>query len=359
MNMSTSCIVIAQKTNSKAILALSSLIHALFELDSYAVARLVTKDDKEPEIRLLTPSIASDFECLLDVQLPFTEDVRQYKFPPLDRVITVSGKKITEHRNLPSDSLQQAMSEYVDEMDLSGVEKDNEGNPTEYMQITDTFSPILHRLDQAVRWRAVHTDAPIPPPAEILIRYTKAPDLLLENSKQQLERLSSVANIKKVPPKTQARKRARNEVKPLSGLDVGALLASKKKGVRISKENAIPEFRQAIDNSESSESIKTAAKQLGTIIVSQIKGSFADQAYQAALEKLGAFRQEMIEVDEPDEYNTFIKDLKIKLLDETLNGDRREMWWLIKKQNLGLISKSTSGISSVSDGEASDFFISR
>ena len=127
MAMSVSCVIIAQKTNSKAILALSSLIHALFELESYAVARLVPKVDKEPIITLLAPSIVVDYECLLDVQLPFAEDVRSYKFPPLDKVVTVSGKIIKEHRNLPNDALCEAMNDYVDRMDLSTFEKDEEG----------------------------------------------------------------------------------------------------------------------------------------------------------------------------------------------------------------------------------------
>ena len=128
MCMSVSSIVIAQKTNSKAIMALSSLIHALFELESYAIARLVSKTDKAPVILLLAPSIEVDYECLLDVQIPFTEDVRAYKFPPLDRVVTVSGKVIKEHRNLPTDALASTMSTYVDRMDLSAFGRDEEGS---------------------------------------------------------------------------------------------------------------------------------------------------------------------------------------------------------------------------------------
>lgn len=127
MNMSTSCIIIPQKANDKAGMALSSFIHALFELDSYAIARLVTKDDKPPLIVLLAPSIEVDYECLIDVQLPFAEDVRPYRFPPLDRIVTVSGKTVTEHRNLPNAQLQQAMSDYVDQMDLSTFGRDDEG----------------------------------------------------------------------------------------------------------------------------------------------------------------------------------------------------------------------------------------
>lgn len=127
MSMTVSCVIIAQKTNQKAIMALSSLIHALHELESYAVARLVPKSDREPVLLLLAPSIEANYECLLDVQLPFTEDVRSYKFPPLDRVITVSGKLVREHRHLPNDALKNAMSDYVDRMDLSECGIDEEG----------------------------------------------------------------------------------------------------------------------------------------------------------------------------------------------------------------------------------------
>ena len=128
MLMSQSCVIVAQKGNSKAAMALSSFIHALYELQSYAIARLVTKDDKPPLLVLLAPSIESDgeWECLIDAQLPFAEDVRSYRFAPLDKVVTVSGKELKEHRNLPNDDLKKAMSTYVDSMDLTayGVEEE-------------------------------------------------------------------------------------------------------------------------------------------------------------------------------------------------------------------------------------------
>ena len=125
--MSVSSVIIAQKFNEKAGMALSSLIWALSELESYAIARLVPKDDKPPVLLILAPSIEADYECLLDVQLPFTEDVRSYKFPPLDRVVTVSGKIITEHRHLPTKELTAAISDYVDAMDLSTYGEDEDG----------------------------------------------------------------------------------------------------------------------------------------------------------------------------------------------------------------------------------------
>lgn len=69
--------------------------------------------------------------------------------------------------------------------------------PTEYMPMSDTYSPILHRLDQAVRWRAVHPIEPVPPPYEILTRYSKPPEGLVAKSKRQLEKLVAAADVKK------------------------------------------------------------------------------------------------------------------------------------------------------------------
>ena len=138
--MGESCITIAPRTDEEARIALSSLIHALHELDSYAVARIVLKENKDPQIILLAPYIEPDIEGLIDVPLPFAEDVRTYRFPPLDRVITNSGNVLTSHRNLPSDDLQKAMSNYVDSMDLSEIGRDDEGYSLPFIAILSLTS---------------------------------------------------------------------------------------------------------------------------------------------------------------------------------------------------------------------------
>lgn len=138
LNMGETCVTIAQQTNDKARLALSSLIHALHEWDSYAVARIVLKEGKDPNILLLAPSIEPNLESLIDVPLPFAEDVRAYRFPPLDRVITTSGETIKNHRNLPTDDLISAMSDYVDSMDISNYSRDDEG--CVYSEILEFFT---------------------------------------------------------------------------------------------------------------------------------------------------------------------------------------------------------------------------
>ncbi|KAL8673333.1 MAG: hypothetical protein Q9168_002257 [Polycauliona sp. 1 TL-2023] len=356
MSMTVSSIIIAQRTNSKAVMALSSLIHALFELESYAVARLVAKNDKAPVIVLLAPSIEVDYECLLDVQIPFTEDVRSYKFPPLDRVVTISGKIIKEHRNLPNDALTSAMSKYVDQMDLSTFGRDDEGNPAEYMPMTDTFSPVLHRIDQAVRWRAVHPTKPVPPPYDVLVRYSNPPEELVTQSKKRLEKLMAAADVKKVPPKAKGRRRNRNEVKPLSGLDVEALLGGDQKKVKLSTQNAIPDFRRLLDSADTIEGLRDAAQQLGKIIEGRIKDSFGDIAYARALEEIRILREEMTEMEEAAVFNAFARHLKRKLLAEELGGNRKDFWWEYRKSKLGLIDNKAAETSDATEEDAKSFW---
>lgn len=63
--------------------------------------------------------------------------------------------------------------------------------------MADTYSPVLHRIDQAVRWRAVHPTEPVPPPYEILTRYSKPPEELVAKAKRQLEKLVTAAGVEK------------------------------------------------------------------------------------------------------------------------------------------------------------------
>ncbi|KAJ5289977.1 Heme/steroid binding protein [Penicillium atrosanguineum] len=352
--MSNSNIIIPQRANDKASLALSSFIHALFELETYAVARLVTKEAKPSLIVLLAPSIEPEYECLIELQLPFAEDVRSYRFPPLDKVVTVSGKIVTEHRNLPSDDLQDAMSQYVDSMELDL--KDDDGDTIPGLPIDEAFSPLLHRIDTAVRHRAVHPNGPILEPSERLAKFANPPEDLVKKSTQYLEKLISTADVKKVPPKKKGRKRQRETEKPLSGLDVDALLSQEPKRSKISAENAVPEFKQMLSRAESVDTIHDAVKQMAVIIETQTKHSLGDANYDRVVEGLGTMREELVDYEEPALYNDFLRVLKRKILDEELGGNRRELWWLVRKSKLGLIDRVASEQSEVSEEEAKEFF---
>ncbi|KAI1755429.1 Ku70/Ku80 N-terminal alpha/beta domain-containing protein [Xylaria castorea] len=358
LNMGETCMTVAQKFNDAAALKLSSLIHSLHELESYAVARIVIKDGKDPALILLAPHIEPDFECLYDVPLPFAEDVRNYPFPPLGKVITVQGNTITEnHRNLPSQELQEAMNDYVDAMDISSWEKDDEGNRTmEYAPVEDLFSPALHRINQVVRHRATYPNEPVPPVSAILLKYANPPEDLAVKAKSDLEDLIDKASVKKVPPKATGRREKGDKPKPISGLDIDSLLKQpENKRVKINPGKAISEFKQKVEAADDQAEIEDAIKQMCAIIREIVTKSFGDQDYNRAIEHIGVLREIAIGFEFPDLFNSFMKDFKARLLSGEFDGDRRVLWWDIKSVKLGLIDSEASGQSKVTTEEAAEF----
>ena len=359
MLLGRSNFIVPQRANPQSQLALSSFIHALYESECYAVARLVTKESKPPVMVLLVPRIEPDWEALVDAELPFEEDMRRYKFPPLDRKLTVSGKTITEHRDLPTQDLMSALSDYVDTMGLSTLGRDDDGNEDEYAKIEDTYAPLVHRINHVIRWRATHPNPAlaIPDPPEILMKYSVPPPELEAKARKALETLKQAADVKKVPPKVKGRgKRQRTDRdKPISGLDIDKLLGNPKR-VKIESNNLIPSFKQALAVTDDLEAIQEAADGIGTEVRSLIRNSVGDSAYGRALEAIRVMRDEITELEEPEIYNKFINELKADILAGKLNGNRKDMWWRIRGSRYGLIDQKRSLISDVTEEEAAKFY---
>ena len=326
--------IVSQKGNDKAALALSSFIHALYELGSLAVARLVKKDMTEPIIALLSPLVEPDFECLIENVLPFAEDVRTYRFPPLDKILTVDGKAKKEHIRLPPPDLLDAMSDYVDSMSL--IQPDDE----ELLPLDDIFSPVLHTIEGAIKYRAIHPDQPLPPKPELFSSYSTQPAHLQESAKPALDHLIKIADVRKVPPKQRGRKRDRETNNPISGLDVDSLFKSDAvKRSKIDPKNAKAEFKQLMDATESEADMQDIINQMTAIIEKLIHKSYGKSDYDRATELLGVLREEMFGLEMAGGYNDYMKILKKKVKGGELNGDREEWWHQVRTARLGLITK--------------------
>lgn len=107
-----------------------------------------------------------------------------------------------------------------------------------------------------------------------------------------------------------------------------------------------------LDVVENISGIRDAVTQLGSIIETRVKDSFGDINYERAIEELDVMRSEMMEIEEPAIYNEFVKTFKTKLLQGELSGDRRDMWYGLKKAELGLIDSKQSESSTVTKEEA-------
>lgn len=259
---------------------------------------------------------------------------------------------------------------------LAMTTKQSKSNPVEYMAIDEPFNPLLHRIKHAVKERAIYPDGPVPPIPKILTKFSVPPEDVVESAQRQINTLIEAAEVKKgkildsytnpailtivppVPPKAKGR-RQKEVVKPLSGLDIDALLGpaeakDSEERKPISASNAIPEFRRALDSADQMRQIEDAAKQMGGIIRDLISSDFGGSKDDRVLEHLGAMREGLINLEEPDLYNSFVKDLKKKMLSGALEGDRREMWWKIRKAKLGLIDNKTLDVSEVTEEEAKE-----
>lgn len=230
--------------------------------------------------------------------------------------------------------------------------------PAEYAPIDDTFNPTIHRINHAVKSRAVYPEKPIPDTPSILLRFASPPDDLIEKVQSKIDALVEVADVKKVPPKVKG-KRGREPVKPISGLDVDALLREEERKEEIDPDNAVPEFKQMLAATEEVAQIEEAAKQMGAIITTFITESFGDAKYARAMECLGVMREELTNLEEPGLYNTFVRDMKKQLLAGDLGGDRRDFWFKVRWSRMGLIDKKQSEVSTVSPEEADEFYKSK
>jgi ATP-dependent DNA helicase 2 subunit 2 len=66
-------------------------------------------------------------------------------------------------------------------------------------------------------------------------------------------------------------------------------------------------------------------------------------------------REEAIDLEVPDNYNEWMKKLKTEILEEELNGDRKDMWFMIRANRMGLIQSKECGASGVGEDEAKEF----
>lgn len=171
-----------------------------------------------------------------------------------------------------------------------------------------------------------------------------------------------LAEVKKVPPKAKGKRRW-EPVKPLSGLDVDSLLGGGggDNVGQISADNAIPDFKNALGRAEHESQFEEAAKQMGTIIRSLITDSFGNSKYERAVECMGTMREGLSNVEESGIYNSFLKDLKKRLLSGELGGDRRDFWFKIRmsRTSLGLVDQKEAEESDVTPAEADEFYKSR
>ncbi|KAB1279513.1 X-ray repair cross-complementing protein 5 [Camelus dromedarius] len=157
-----------------AAVALSSLIHALDELDMVAVVRYAYDRRANPQ-------------CLVYIQLPFMEDLRQYMFSSLQ-----NKKKCT-----PTEAQLSAVDALIDSMSL--VKRDEEdGTIEDLFPTTKIPNPQFQRLFQCLLHRALHPQEPLPPIQQHILNMLDPPAEVTANCQDPLSKIKALFPLTEV-----------------------------------------------------------------------------------------------------------------------------------------------------------------
>ncbi|EMR10549.1 hypothetical protein PNEG_01255 [Pneumocystis murina B123] len=184
-------IIVPAKANLNAKISLSSLVHAMLKTNTLALARIVTKANKFPEMIIMAPSIENNFECLIELTLPFLEDCKNFKFPSIKKDNILSNKKGSSMKDI--DTL---MEKYVTKMDLSNKTQDNNIKKTSQLKSMCIYNIALYRLNQAISSAAIYPDLELKNLLPDIKQFMYPSDDLLKRCEEEIKTLSELCNIK-------------------------------------------------------------------------------------------------------------------------------------------------------------------
>ncbi|KAM4836485.1 X-ray repair cross-complementing protein 5 [Thomomys bottae] len=342
--------VFAAKGDEAAAVALSSLIHALDELDMVAIIRYAYGAKTNPQVGVAFPLIKEAYECLVYVQLPFMEDLRQYMFSSLK-----NNKKCT-----PSEAQLSAIDELIDSMSL--IKKDEEeGTIEDLFQTTKIPNPEFQRLFQCLLHRALHPQEPLPPVQQHLLSMLDPP------TEVTVKCQSSFSKIKTLFPLTEA-------IKKKDQIPAQDIFQDNHEEEPSAKKSKTEEGEANFSISSLAEGTVTKVGSIDPVgnfrvLVRQKNASFEEVSRQLinhieqfletnevpyfmkSMDCIRAFREEAVQFSEEQCFNTFLKTLREKVEVKQL----RHFWDIVVQDGITLISKDEASGSSITAEEAKQF----
>ncbi|XP_003405959.2 X-ray repair cross-complementing protein 5 isoform X1 [Loxodonta africana] len=342
--------VFAEKDDEAAAVALSSLIHALDELDMVAVVRYAYDKKANPQVGVAFPHIKDAYECLVYVQLPFMEDLRQYMFSSLK-----NNKKYT-----PTEAQLNAVDALIDSMSL--VKKDEEEDTIEDLFPTTKIpNPQFQRFFQCLLHRALHPQEPLPPIQQHILNMLDPPTEVTAKSQIPL------SEIKTLFPLTEA-------IKKRDQITAQDIFQDNQEEGSVSKKCKTEEADIPFSITSMAEGRVTSVGSVNPaenfrVLVRQKNASFGEVSHQLishieqfldsnetpyfmkSMDCIKAFREEAIQFSEEQRFNSFLKALQEKVKMKRLH----HFWEIVVQDGITLISKDEASGSSVTAEEAKKF----
>ncbi|CAG8571194.1 4356_t:CDS:10 [Cetraspora pellucida] len=360
--MSAVAAVVPQTNNLTMAQRLSALIHALYEKDSFAIVRYVKKNNDPPKLGIL---------------IPYIQDCHHFAFPSFDRVISKSGKELTNHNYLPNDEMLEKMDHFIDGMDLMSAAKDEEGSTKEYLKVKECFNPVIVQTKKATCHRALYPNDQLLQPDQEMVAQTQFLPSLIQNNLYLANDMRTLFNIKKVNKERgkTGKRRFADANKPSSQeLSLEEILnkpEEHKNGKRAKSDDGvttdaliqheairevgtidpISNFQAMIANRQE-DLVSTAVEQMSVTILHFVKTSFAEGLYPKALDCLMILRQACKKESEASRFNDFLKELKTTCF--MTQPSKTDFWDLIIREKITLISRDEALDSTTSIQEAEE-----
>lgn len=338
------------KDDEHAEVALSSLIRALDELQMVAIVRYAYDRRSNPQVGAAFPCIKRDYECLLYVQLPFMEDLRQFTFPSLE-----NNKKFT-----PSDTQLSAVDSLIDSMML--VEEDENAEKKDLFKVHHIPNPAFQRHFQCLHHRGVSPGTPLPPMEPWLKAVLERPDVIGERCQAPLEELKRKFPLTEVEKKKQLKTSAQ-----IFGKDSEEPEAKKAKGDEEDEEYNLADIAEgsvtSVGSVDPARDFRTLIRQktvaFGEVCqqlthrIEQLLSNKNTHYYMKSITCIQAFREQSVKLGNADLYNSYLQSLKRSIPNRGL-----EVFWdLLVQDAVTLISKDEAEGSTVSKNEANQFLV--
>ncbi|XP_052605775.1 X-ray repair cross-complementing protein 5 [Peromyscus californicus insignis] len=342
--------VFAAKDDEAASVALSSLIHALDELNMVAIVRYAYDKRANPQVGVAFPYIKDAYECLVYVQLPFMEDLRQYMFSSLK-----NNKKCT-----PTEAQLSAVDDLIESMSL--VKRSEEEDAIEDLFPTSKIpNPEFQRLFQCLLHRVLHPQERLPPIPQHILNMLDAPTEIKAKCEIPLSKVKTLFPLTDAAKKKDqvtaqdifqdnheegpAAKKCKTE-KEESHISVSSLAEGNV--TKVGSVNPVENFRVLVRQKIAS--FEEASLQLISRI-EQFLDTNETLYFMKSMECIKAFREEAIQFSEELRFNSFLEALREKVEIKQLN----HFWEIVVQDGVTLITKDEGPGSSVTTEEATKF----
>ncbi|NWW73375.1 XRCC5 protein, partial [Climacteris rufus] len=339
--------VFAAKDDENAAVAFSALVRALDELKVVAVVRYAYDRRSNPQIGVAFPCIKDAYECLIYVQLPYMEDLRQYVFSSLK-----NSKEC-----LPTEDQLSAIDSLIDSMNL--VHEDGETSE-DLFKPSKIPNPHFQRLYQCLQHKAFHPNKPLPPIEQHLLEMLDMPCMVRERCQAPLERVKALFPLKEVSKKKEEKtaqdifKDNEDEPsfkKPKIEDEEGSFSIMKLAEGNITSVGSVnpaEDFRILVRKKNAD--FKDVSQQLINRI-DQFLENKGSQYYMKGIDCIRVFREEAMKLSKVQCFNDFLQALKSKLEDKAL----ADFWEIMIQDRISLITRDEAEESSVTGEEAEKF----